>query len=152
MGFLGIVRRLAADRQGAAVVETALVLPMLLITMAGLIDGGRVILQQMQLQAAAQAAADRVRADAGDLTRADDAASSATPLAVTLDPAPVIQQGCATPQGIDPPKPGKDACGGGRAAGTFVIVTAQAAFAPIMPWPGLSFGRAMHATAAVRIA
>lgn len=131
--------------------ETALVLPMLLVTMAGLIDGGRAILQQMQLQAAAQAAANRVRADAGDLSRADDAAQGATPLAVTLDPAPVIQDGCATPKGIEPAKKGKDACGGGRDAGTFVIVTAQAAFAPIMPWPGLSFGRSMHATAAVRI-
>lgn len=151
MGFVKIVRRLAEDRRGAAVVETALVLPMLLVSMAGLIDGGRAILTQMQLQAAAQAAADRVRADAGDLTQADDAAQSATPLAVTLNPAPLIQDGCAGPNGITAAKKGKDACGGGRNAGTFVIVTTQASFTPIMPWPGLSFGAAMHATAAVRI-
>jgi uncharacterized membrane protein len=151
MGFRRIVRRLAADRRGAAVVETALVLPMLLVTMAGLIDGGRAILQQMQLQAAAQAAADRVRADGGDLAQAEAAAEGATALAVTLDPAPTVQDGCATPKGIEPARKGKDACGGGRAAATFVIVTAQAAFSPIMPWPGLDFGRAMQATAAVRI-
>jgi Flp pilus assembly protein TadG len=151
MGIRKIVRRLVEDRRGAVVVETALVLPMLLVTMAGLIDGGRAILTQMQLQAAAQAAADRVRADAGDLAKAEDAADGATPLVVTLDPAPVIQDGCATRAGITPAKKGKDACGGGRSAGTFVIVTAQASFAPIMPWPGLGAPGAMHATAAVRI-
>jgi hypothetical protein len=105
----------------------------------------------MQLQAAAQAAADRVRADGGDLAHAEAAADGATSLVVTLDPDPVIKDGCATPKGIEPPKKGKDACGGGRAAGTFVIVTTQAGFTPIMPWPGFTLGHPMHATAAVRI-
>jgi hypothetical protein len=109
------------------------------------------ILQQMQLQAAAQAAADRVRADAGSLAQAEAAAEGATSLAVTLDPDPVIQDGCATANGIQPARKKQDKCSGNAEPGTFVIVTAQAAFSPIMPWPGLSFGRSMHATAAVRI-
>jgi Flp pilus assembly protein TadG len=52
------LRRWLMDREGAAAVEAALVMPLLLLLMAGLIDGSRAIVQSMQVSAAAQAGAD----------------------------------------------------------------------------------------------
>jgi Flp pilus assembly protein TadG len=151
MRVIATIRRLAGDRRGAAAVEAALVMPMLLVCMAGMIDGGRAILQALQLQAAAQAGADFARSKGGDLTGVGTAATLATPLTVSLSPAPTTLEGCATPNGITPAKKHKDKCPGNTDPGTFVVVTAASAFQTLMPWPGLGWQPVMKATAAVRI-
>lgn len=144
---------LAGDRSGATVLEAALVAPMLLVTMAGMIDGGRVILQQMQLQAAAQAGADYARGQGGDLTGVAGAVRASTGLAVTLTPPPRLQEGCATSGGIVAAVKKKDKCtgSGNSDPGTYVIVTVQMPFTTLAPWPGLTWKPTMSATAAVRI-
>ena len=61
------LRALGADRGGAAAIEAALVMPMLLVSMAGLIDGSRALMQSMQVRNAAHAGTPRARRDSRPL-------------------------------------------------------------------------------------
>lgn len=124
------------DRRGAAAVEAALVMPLLLLLMAGLIDGSRAIVQSMQVSAAAQAGADYARLHGWDAAAIQAAVRDATPLAVTAKPAPKLVTACATAKGVEEKK-GGSCPGGPEQPAAFVVVSAEAPFSPIMPWKPL---------------
>lgn len=139
---------LAADRRGVAAVEFALIAPVLCLLVAGLIDGSRLIVQTMQVKAAAQAGADYARKNGWDAAGISNAVTSATSIAVTASPAPVQAADCVSGMTI---APGGPTCAGGGTPGNFITVAAQAPFAPIMPWPGLSQPATVSARAIVRL-
>jgi Flp pilus assembly protein TadG len=140
---------LRADRRGVAAVEFALIAPALCLLVAGLIDGSRLIVQTMQVKAAAQAGADYARKNGWDAAGISNAVTSATSITVTVSPAPVQTTACVSGMTIAPTAGG--ACAAGGAPGNFITVAAQAPFSPIMPWPGLSQPAAVSAQAVVRL-
>jgi Flp pilus assembly protein TadG len=141
---------LSKDRRGAAAVEFALIAPILLLLMAGLVDGSRYIVQAMQVNAAAQAGADFAVRNGWNAAGITTAVTTATPLAVTASPAPTQGAGCAVGTAVQAAVGGSCPNGGG-APGNFVLVSAQKAFTPIMPWPGLPRQPTLSAQARVRI-
>jgi len=140
---------LGADRRGVAAVEFALIAPVLLLLVAGLIDGSRLIVQTMQVKAAAQAGADYARRNGWDAAGIAGAVTSATSITVSPTPAPAQTTACVSGMTIAPA--GGATCAGGGTPGGFITVSAQAPFAPIMPWPGLSQPTTVAAQAVVRL-
>lgn len=137
------------DRRGVTAVEFAVMLPVLMILMAGLVDGSRGILAQMQVRTAAQSGADYARQKGWNATSVAAAVTSGTSLAVTASPAPTLTTGCVVSQKITATS--ASTCADGSPAGRFVTVSARAPFSTIMPWPGFSFPSGLTATAVVRV-
>ena len=140
---------LGADQRGVAAVEFALVAPVLLLLVAGLIDGSRLIVQTMQVKAAAQAGADYARKNGWNAAGISNAVTSATSITVSATPAPAQATACVS--GMTIAAAGGGTCAAGGAPGAFITVSAQAPFAPIMPWPGLSQPTTVAAQAVVRL-
>lgn len=138
-----------SDRRGAAAVEFALLAPALLLMLAGVIDVGRLISQSMQVKAAAQAGADYAQRRGWDEAAVRSAVVSATPLAVTVDPAPRLLTACISGGAIV--ETTASTCGAGEPAGRYAAIGARAAFTPIMPWPGLVTPPSLDGQALVRI-
>jgi hypothetical protein len=152
MGHKGSGARLAAlfdDVSGAAALEAALVMPMLMVTMAGLVDGSRALVQSMQVRAAAHAGAEWAQENGFDAGGVSAAVAGATSLAASASPAPALFYGCASPHGVEAAN--KDNKCGHDPAGQYVRVTATAPFASWAPWPDLTWPANFSATAVVRI-
>lgn len=151
------MRRLAAAlsgfsraQDGAAAVELVVVMPLLLLLLSGVVDGGRLVLQAMQVHAAAQAGADFARGYGWDSGRISQAVATATRLPVTATPQPAIVTGCLQSSG-EIAASSAFTCPDGGAVGAFVTVHAQAPFDPLMPWPGLAHPNVLTAQSQVRI-
>jgi Flp pilus assembly protein TadG len=142
-------RHIWSDRQGAAAAEAALVMPLLLLVMAGLIDGSRVIVRAMQVDAAAQAGAEYARKNGWNRAAIQSAVAEATSLAVTASPAPQLIRACATASGVQ--STNAPTCPGGGPPGDFVVVTAQATYSALMPWPGVPVASTLQGRAMVRL-
>jgi Flp pilus assembly protein TadG len=147
--FPSELSRTLRDRRGTSAVEFALVAPVLLLMMAGLIDGSRLIVRTMQVRAAAQAGADYALGHGWDFGQIQAAVRSATPLAAEPLPAPAETQGCVS-EGVVAPTAAAT-CPNGGAAGRFVTVWAKAPFSPLMAWPGVPLPKQVTAQAQVRI-
>jgi len=132
-------------------VELALLAPVLLLILAGLIDTSRLAIQSMQVRAAAQAGADYALARNYDSAAIQAAVRDATPLDVSGSPAPTQTWGCVGPDRAIIPSQPQGTCASGRMAGEFVTVRAQAPFRPLMPWPALALPSELRAQAVVRI-
>jgi Flp pilus assembly protein TadG len=139
----GLLARLAQDRRGASAVEFALIAPILLLMLAGLIDGSQYIVQSMQVRAAAQAGADFAQRNGFDAAAIQTAVLSATALptsgahALTVS-APTQHTQCLV-NGAFVNATGN--CAAGGTAGTFMTVSVQKPFTPILNWPGFSFAQ-----------
>jgi Flp pilus assembly protein TadG len=140
---------LGTDRRGVAAVEFALIAPVLCLLVAGLIDGSRLIVQTMQVKAAAQAGADYARKHGWDAVGIAGAVTSATSIAVSATPAPAQTTACVSGTTIAPAAGAT--CAAGGTPGSFITVAAQAPFASIMPWPGLTQPTTVAARAVVRV-
>jgi Flp pilus assembly protein TadG len=141
-------RRWLRDCEGAAAVEAALTMPLLLMVMAGLIDGSRAVVQSMKVRAASEAGAAYARLNGWDSNGIKAAANAATGMTVTTTPQQL--KGC-TVGGTFVLNTGVTCVGGTRAPGSFVKVTVEAPFTPLMPWPGLSYAPKFTSSALVRI-
>jgi Flp pilus assembly protein TadG len=141
--------RPARDRRGGTAVEFALIAPVLILLLAGLVDGSRLIVATMQVKAAAQAGADYARRNGFNASAIQGAVASGTSLAVTATPSPAQQTACVSGMTITPTI--QTTCPGGSVAGSFVTVSAQAPFSAIMPWPGLSSPSTVTAQSLVRL-
>jgi Flp pilus assembly protein TadG len=141
-------RRLADDRQGGAAVEFALVAPVLLLIAAGAIDGARLITRGMQANAAAQAGADYVQRHGWNEAGVRSAVTAANGVTTTLDPAPRQFLGCVVGGAVV--ETTAVTCAGGRGSGKYILISARANFAPLMPWPGFVVPQSLRGQAMVR--
>ncbi|WP_158274694.1 TadE/TadG family type IV pilus assembly protein [Sphingosinicella humi] len=140
--------RIGSERDGAVAVEFAFVLPILLLMIAGLIDGSRFIVQQMQVESAAQAGAAQVMSKGWNEAAVIQAITSATSLPVGAEPAPRLMSACLSAGSLV--EVAGSTCPSGDAAGKYVLTSARVAFDPLMPWPDLVFPPVIEGTARVR--
>jgi len=140
---------LLRDRGGSAAVEFALLAPMLVLLAGGAIDLSRLVLQRMQLDAAAQAGADYARTHGWDAAGIQAAAAGATGLAGVSAAAPQLVTACVSGAALAPVASGP--CPAGGQPGRFVSVQAQKAFSGLMPGSGAMLPRTITAKAVVRI-
>jgi len=144
------LKELQRDERGASAVEFALLSPVLFLLAAGAIDTCRLIVQTMQVRAAAQAGADFALRRGFDATGVQNAVENATDPAAITPTGATVTNGCVSGTTITPATPGA-ACPGGGFAGGYVNVGAQANFTPLVPWPGLPGGKTISAQALVRV-
>lgn len=143
-------RRLIESRDGSTAVEFALLAPMLLLLLAGLIDVSRLISQTMQVRAAAQAGADWAQRYGWNAAGVQSAVASATALSsVVATPAPTQVRACVS--GGQLVETTASECAAGVPSGEFVKVAAQAPFQGILPWPGIVLPETLAASAMVRV-
>jgi hypothetical protein len=100
----------------------------------------------MQVRAAAQAGADFALRHGWDAGGIAGAVTAATALPVTATPAPSEAAGCVVEAQV-----ATSGCPNGPTAGTFVTVSAQNSFSPLLAWPGLPAASTISAQAEVRI-
>ena len=128
---------LAKARSGAAGVEFALLLPVLVLLLMGMFDYGALAFQTMQVSAAAHAGADYAVRNGWNPTGVQGAVTHATTLAsVSATPTPALSQGCIT-NGALVITTGST-CPSGGTPGSYAVVNAQAPFSPLVAWSALA--------------
>lgn len=145
-----LLRKLKRDERGASAVEFALLAPVLFLLAAGAIDSCRLIVQTMQVRAAAQAGADYALKKGFDAAQVQAAVENATNPDAITPTAATTTSGCVSGTAFTPTAVGA-ACPGGGFAGVYVNAGAQATFTPLVPWPGLPGGKTIAAQAMVRV-
>ena len=130
--------------RGAAVIEFALLAPVLLLMVIGAIDIGTFIYQKMQLQSAARAGAQYAIQSDANISDTDGILNAAE-IASELDFTGVTTtttQFCACSDGIESATDGTGSCGGtcagGEFPGLYVRVNLKGEFAPLFPIAGIS--------------
>ncbi len=130
--------------RGAAVIEFALLAPVLLLMVVAAIDFGTFIHQKMQLQSAARAGAqfaiqsDASISDTAGILNAAQIASELDFTGVAIE----TTQFCACSDGIESTPDGNGSCGGtcagGEFPGLYVRVNLAGQFTPLFPIAGIS--------------
>lgn len=148
--------RLLAAADGVSTIEFAIVASMFAALAIGMIDFGMGLWQQMEVGNAARAGAEYAGLHGWDSSAIQNAVTSATGLSsITASPAPAQQCGCpnatsgVTWTGQSPPC--TSSCTGGATPSTYVSVSAQASYALIAPYPGISSPITLTATAVARM-
>jgi len=148
-------RRLCAGikacEQGVAAIEFGFVAPILALAIIGTVDLGLGVYRSMQVHNAAQAGAQYALTHgftASGVTTATTSATSFTSIAAT--PAPVKFCGCPSTSGVVTGSC-TTACADGAPPGTYVRVSAQATYSPVIPWPMIPGSFALSATSTVRV-
>jgi Flp pilus assembly protein TadG len=130
-------------QNGTAAVEFALLAPLLLILLTGVIEIGMGVFQDMQVQAAAEAGAlYAAKYGSGNLTAIGLAVTNATSTSgITASPAPAVFCGCPTTSGIT--SQGSNCttvCSSGKLPGTYVKVSATITRTELLLTPYISLG------------
>ena len=143
--------RLLRGEHGAGAVEFAIGATLLAGLLIPLIDLGMGFYQKMQVQDAAQAGAQYALAHGWNSTAIENAVTSATALAsISASPAPTRNCGCPQGTSVTSSTCG-GTCAGGQSVGTYVTVSAQATYTPLIPYPVIGQSMALTAQATVRI-
>ena len=140
------------EEGGAVAIEFSVVLPLMILLLICGTDLGMGIYRNMQVQHAAQAGAQYAvvnskfnsNAIAGIVQNATSFSN------ITAVPVPATYCGCADNNGIAPISCGSS-CAGGKIYGTYVSVSAQASYTPILPYPLISSSFSLTGRADVRI-
>jgi Flp pilus assembly protein TadG len=127
-----------AGQAGTAAIELALLSPVLMILVTGVVEVGMAMFQDMETQAAAEAGAlYAVNHGADNLALIAGAVTSATGTAgITASPAPTTFCGCPAAGGVV--SQGSDcttACQDKTAPGAYVAVSATLARTKLLPFP-----------------
>ena len=139
--------RLRKD-DGNAAVEFALLAPVLILLVAGLVDFGRAYFTRMQLENAARAGAQYgLLHGSDDLATIEDVVHQASEVP-TADLTVSASTFCACPDGTTSNCATGD-CGGFK-PGTYVTISAQTAFVPVFPFANSSRPATITGTALVR--
>ena len=151
-GFRARPRRAAflRARDGSAAVEFSIAAPVLAIIFVPLIDIGMAVYQQMQVQDAAQAGAQYAMRHGWNSSAIESAVTSATALSVSASPAPSKSCGCPDSSSVSSASCGSR-CPDGQTAGTYVTVSAQATYAPLLPYPTMGSSVTLTAQTTARI-
>ena len=124
-----------ASRAGVSSVELALATPVLVGLLGLLVDFGVGFYQKMQVFDAAQAGAQYATVHGWDSTAIQNAVTNATPLTgIAASPAPSQACGCPNGTSVDAATCGST-CTNGQTAGTYVTVSAQATYTPMLSYP-----------------
>ncbi|WP_448187482.1 TadE/TadG family type IV pilus assembly protein [Azospirillum sp. sgz301742] len=140
--------RLAANRDGNVAVEFALLLPLLILILGGVIDFGRAFYDRMALESAARSAVQYARQSPSDSAGIQLAALGAggVPSTATVD---ALQVFCECPDGSSV---GCNAvCASGGTVLRFLSVTVRENFETMFPYPGVSSPLALAGSATIRV-
>lgn len=135
---------------GTAAVEFAFCATILMAMLTPVIDLGMAFYQQMQVQTAANAGADYAMVHGWNSTAISDAVTGATPLSISVNPAPAESCGCPNGTAITAATC-SSLCANGHVAGTYVTVSAQATYVPVVPYSILGSSTTLQGSATVRI-
>jgi len=136
---------------GVSAVEFALALPLLVGILTPMVDIGTALYAKMQVNDAAQAGAEYALIHGWNSSSIRSAVTNATSLSgLTASPVPTITYGCPNGTTIVATSQGSR-CANGQIAGTYVTVSAQATYTPLMNYPILGSSFAITATSVVRI-
>jgi len=149
---LDVFSQLIGSARGNAAVEFALATPILMATLTPMVDLGIAFSEQSQVQAAAQAGARYALLHGWNQDEIGHAVTNATTLAgLSALPAPAQAYGC--PNGTDitnSPSPNV-VCGNGEYPGTYVKVSAQVDYLPVLPYSLLGSRMTLKSQTMVRI-
>jgi Flp pilus assembly protein TadG len=131
MNHLRAIRRKAAktvsSTDGAAAVEFALLLPVLLFACMGLIDLGMAVFEKMELTSAARSGAQVATIDSSDSAAITAAVEDATNLSPSVATSVFCQCSDGSSVACD------EACDVDLVKSTYVTVTATTTFTPVTP-------------------
>jgi Flp pilus assembly protein TadG len=143
------LRILCKANHGAALVELALVIPILLLLVLGAVDYGRAYYIGLEVTNAAHAGAEYGSLNPADTTGMSTAANKSAPNLSNLKVTPTY--GCECSDGTSPiplcsSKP--TTCSGNVV--NWATVKISTSYALLMPWPGISSPITLSGTATVR--
>ena len=150
-GMRALCRSFVRCSRAAVAVELALLTPVLMLMLLGVIDFGGAIYERMQLTSAARAgvqyagqSANNVNDTAGILQAVQTAGSlDAGDITITTTQFCGCADGSAATCG--------DTCGGGGSAGTYVSITVVEQYSTIFPYPGLGNPITLQGDATLRV-
>jgi Flp pilus assembly protein TadG len=116
---------------GSAAMEVGVIFPFFFALVVGTAQYGLAIYQIMEVQYAAQVGADFALTNGFDAAAIQTAVTSATAFTAVTAPTPTQACGCASVTGIATATCGTP-CADGTSAGTYVTVTASAAYSPVV--------------------
>jgi Flp pilus assembly protein TadG len=149
--LLKLIAGLLRATQGSVAIEFSIGVPVMVIILIPLVDLGMGIYQQMQVQDAAQAGAQYAMTHGWNSGAIQNTVMGTTALAsMSASPPPVKTCGCPDDSSIAAAACGST-CADGRTAGTYVTVSAQATYAPLLPYPLLGSSVTLSAQATARI-
>ena len=152
-GLNRVRTRLAAllgASDGSVAIEFSIAAPVLAIMFVPMVDIGMAVYQQMQVQDAAQAGAQFAMAHGWNSSSIQSAVTSATPLSVSASPAPSKSCGCPDGSSVSAATCGST-CSDGLQAGSYVTVSAQATYTPLLPYPLMGSSVTLSAQTTARI-
>jgi Flp pilus assembly protein TadG len=141
-------------RKGTAAVEFALLAPILMTLLAGVVEIGMAAYQAMQVQAAVEAGAlYAAKYGASNLSGITQAVLNATGTAgITASPAPLVFCGCPSATGVVSQNSNcTTVCSDGTAPGEYVKVSAVIAHQTLMPFLNLPIPTTITASSTVRV-
>ncbi|HWE07518.1 MAG TPA: TadE/TadG family type IV pilus assembly protein [Rhizomicrobium sp.] len=146
--------RIAQSNQGLAALEFALLAPVLMALLVGLLDFGLAFQRQLQVNAAAQAGASYAVINGFDVTgitnivTAGSSGIQASPAPTQVCGCPGATSGITTSSPSTPPCTGK--CPDGSTAGVYVSANALLSYSTLLPWPGITNPLSLSSTEMVR--
>ncbi len=151
-----LLQRLIQQIGGTASVELALLSPLLLIMVTGLVEVGVAVIEATQVQVAAQAGAlYAAKYGTGDLSKISAAITNATSTAgITASPSPTVYCGCASASGVTSQGANcATVCADGKLPGTYVSVSATISHTGLLssPYLSLSLPASFVGTSVIRI-
>ena len=145
-------RRLVWRQDGSALVELALIAPVLMLLLCGVIDFGRAYYLAQGIAGAAHAGAEYGAQNPMDTAGMKSAAQIAAPNVTGLTIAtPSYGCECANGTSYSASCSSTPTCSGSNPV-YLVTVTASVSYVPWFPWPGLAHPIAMSTTAKMRSA
>jgi Flp pilus assembly protein TadG len=132
-----------------AAIEFGLLAPVLMVLLFGLVDVGALTYQEMEVVAAAHAGAAYVIQNGYSAGGVSTAVTGATGMTITATPAPSTQSACANTGALV--VTANATCSDGSKPGTYVVITAQATFTPIITWTSFGLPSSLTAQTMVRI-
>ena len=149
---------LSKDLKGTALIEFAVIAPVMCIMLIGLVDISMFISARLSVQRAARAGGEYAVLNTYDATNISTAITSATGTrssymtATQALPEPAKWCGCPdATTGLTAQACGTKCTATGLDAGTYVTASARATFTPLFPWPGYSSSNVIDASSTVRI-
>ena len=144
------LRRVAGCRSGGAAIETAAMLPVFAVLLAGLFDFGTSVMNAIALQAAARAGAQYALTQPSDTAGISAVVSAATRLdATTLTI--TSSNACECPNGTSVDCSASSGCGAGVTLLRFVTIRVTQPFTSLLPYPAFMRPTQLSGSAVVRV-